>query len=188
MRKNLRMFKRRSRPQPQDEESAPLEINSEKARQKTFDRAVNLLTYKPRSVSELRERLLEKEWTTPAIVDDVIEKLKFYGYLNDEQFAKSFAASQIRQKPVGKRVLKMKLSMKKLDKETVENALEQALEETPEDEIIDRAINKRLKLKGRPETREDTKKFYDYLLRQGFSYDLVSDKMRAIAANEFDEE
>jgi len=160
----------------------------EKSRQRTFDRAVNLLTYKPRSIEELRERLLEKDWTNEQIVDEIIEKLKYYGYLNDMQFAKSFAASQIRQKPVGKRVLKQKLAQKKLDRETVDEALEKALEETPEEEIIERAITKRLRLKGKPETREDAKKFYDYLLRQGFSYDLVSSKMREIASKNYDEE
>ena len=160
----------------------------EKSRQRTFDRAVNLLTYKPRSIKELRERLLEKDWTNSAIVEEVIKKLESYGYLNDAQFAKSFAASQIRQKPIGKRVLKMKLAGKKLDKETVEAAVEKALEETPEEEIIERAIEKRLRVKGKPETREDAKKFYDYLLRQGFSYDLVSKKMREIAAGSYDEE
>ncbi|HEY8561769.1 MAG TPA: RecX family transcriptional regulator [Pyrinomonadaceae bacterium] len=159
----------------------------EKARQRTLDRAVNLLTYKPRSVKELRERLLEKDWTNEQIVDETIEKLKFYGYVDDAQFAKSLAASQIRQKPVGKRVLKQKLAQKKLDRETVDEAIEKALEETPEEEIIDRAIEKRLRLKGKPETREDAKKFYDFLLRQGFSYDLVSRKMREIAARSYDE-
>ncbi len=162
--------------------------NPARSRQKTFDRAVNLLTYKPRSIKELRERLLEKKWTNAEIVDGVIEKLKEYNYLNDAQFAKSFAESQIRQKPVGKRVLQMKLAQKKLDKETVEAALEKALEETPEEEIIERAIEKRLRLKGKPGTREDAKKFYDYLLRQGFSYDLVSKKMREIASGNYDEE
>jgi regulatory protein len=162
--------------------------DAEKSRQRTFDRAVNLLTYKPRSIEELRERLLEKDWTNEEIVDEIIEKLKFYGYLNDASFAKTFAASQIRQKPVGKRVLKQKLAQKKLDKETVEEALERVLEETPEAEIIERAIEKRLRLKGRPETREETKKFYDYLLRQGFSYDLVSSKMRELNSRDYAEE
>ena len=169
------------KPRTESDEEIPREINPEKARQKTFDRAVNLLTYKARSIKELRERLLEKDWTNEQIVDEVIEKLKFYGYLNDEVFAKSVASSQLRQKPIGKRLLQQKLSQKKLDKETVENALEKAFEETPEEELIDRAIAKRLRLKGKPETREDAKKFYDYLLRQGFSYDLVSNKMRELA-------
>ncbi|MEP7038003.1 MAG: RecX family transcriptional regulator [Acidobacteriota bacterium] len=160
----------------------------ERARRKTFDRAVNLLTYKPRSVKELRTRLMEKEWTNSAIVEEVIKKLESYGYLNDAQFAKNFAASKIRQKPIGKRVLQQKLAMKKLDKETVAEAIEKAFEETPESEVIDRAIEKRLRVKGKPTERADVKKFYDFLLRQGFSYDLVSNKMRELNNREFDAE
>lgn len=178
------MFKKRKwnrKPPEEGEEEIPREINPEKARTKTFDRAVNLLTYKARSIKELRERLLEKSWTNEQIVDEVIEKLKGYNYLNDETFAKNVAASQLRQKPMGKRLLQQKLSMKKLDKETVETALEKAFEDTPEDELIDRAIAKRLRLKGKPKDRDEAKKFYDYLLRQGFSYDLVSGKMRELA-------
>ena len=179
------MWKKRIEIKPDEERVI---VNVERARQKTFDRAVNLLGYKPRSVVELRTRLMEKEWTNSAIVEEVIVKLEGYGYLNDGQFAKDFAASQLRGKPIGKRVLQQKLAMKKLDKETVAAALEATFEETPESEIIERAVAKRLRLKGKPETREDSKKFYDYLLRQGFSYDLVSKTMREIAARDFEEE
>ncbi len=177
------MFKKRNwqtKPRENTDE-APREINPEKARPKTFDRAVNLLTYKARSIKELRERLLEKDWTNETIVDEVIEKLKSYGYLNDEIFAKNLASAKLRNKPMGKRLLQQKLSLKKLDHETVEAALEKAFEETPEDELIERAIAKRLRLKGKPGTREDVKKFFDYLLRQGFSYELVRDKMQEIS-------
>lgn len=154
--------------------------DAEKSRQRTFDRAVNLLTYKPRSIKELRERLLEKDWTNAAIVEEVVQKLESYGYLNDARFARDFAASRLRQKPVGKRVLRQKLAQRKLGKETVSEAIEKAFEETPEAEIIERAIEKRLRVKGKPATREDAKKFYDFLLRQGFSYDLVRERMREI--------
>lgn len=158
-----------------------------KAKERTMNRAVKLLAAKPRSVAELRERLMEKEWTNGAIVDEVLKKLEEYGYLNDQQFAKEFAASKLRQKPVGKRRLKQTLARKKLDKETVEEAIDKVYEKTPEDELIERAIEKRLRLKGKPETREDTKKFYDYLLRQGFAYGLIQDKMREIAKFSEDE-
>ncbi len=160
----------------------------EKSRQRTFDRAVNLLTYKPRSIKELRTRLMEKDWTNSEIVEEVLQKLEGYGYLNDAQFAKSFAASKIRQKPIGKRVLQQKLAERKLDKEIVAEAIEKAFEETPEAEIIDRAIEKRLRVKGVPKERNDVKKFYDFLLRQGFSYDLVRDKMREINQRDDEEE
>lgn len=161
--------------------------NLERSRKKTFDRAVNLLTYKPRSIRELRERLLEKIWTNQEIVEEVIEKLKKYNYLNDEQFANDFAASKIRQKPIGKRRLRIDLVKRKLDKETIQKALDNTFEETPESEIIDRAIAKRLRIKGKPEEQSDKKKFFDHLLRLGFSYDIVRDKMREVSSGEFEE-
>ncbi len=161
--------------------------NLERSRTKTFDRAVNLLTYKPRSITELRERLLEKPWTNQEIVDEVIEKLKKYGYLDDIKFATDFAASKVRQKPIGKKRLRMDLIKKKLDKETIEKALETTFEETPEGEIIDRAIAKRLRIKGKPVEQNDKKKFYDHLLRLGFGYDIVRDKMREVMDGSFDE-
>lgn len=187
------MFGKRKRPpatrrtdDDYDDAESPREIKDvEKARRRTFDRAVRLLSYKWRSIAELRERLLEKNWTNEEIVESVIKKLEEYGYLNDEQFARDFAASKIRQKPQGKRVLRQKLALKKVSKENVEAALEKVFDETPETALIEEAIKKRLRLKGRPESREDTKKFYDFLLRQGFAYDAVSSKMREIAARDF---
>ena len=145
-----------------------------------MNRAVKLLAAKPRSVRELRERLLEKAWTNSEIVDAVLEKLKDYKYLDDEQFARDAALSQLRQRPQGKRRLEQTMSRKKLDSDVVKTAISKALEKVPEEEMIDAAITKRLRLKGKPETREDTKKFYDYLMRQGFGYDLIRDKLSAL--------
>jgi regulatory protein len=152
------------------------------SRERTMNRAVKLLAAKPRSVRELRERLLEKPWTNDEIVDGVLEKLKEYKYLDDEQFARDAAASKLRLKPQGKRRLKASLSRKKLDREVVDNAITAAFEKYPEKELIDSAIEKRLRLKGRPETREDKKKFLDHLLRLGFEYDLIRNKFNDLAA------
>jgi regulatory protein len=151
-----------------------------KSRKKTFDRAVNLLTYKQRSVGELRERLLEKAWTNQEIVESVIEKLSEYKYLDDEAYAFNLAASKLRQKPIGKRRLIQDLSKKKLDKQTIEEAVERALEETPEQDQIERAVEKRVRIKGIPETRNEQNNFFGYLMRQGFDYDLIREQMERI--------
>ena len=60
-------------------------------RRKTFERAVKLLAARPRSVAELRERLLRGKNTNEEIVETVIARLREYGYLNDEHFAFSYA-------------------------------------------------------------------------------------------------
>lgn len=148
-----------------------------RSRERTMNRAVKLLAAKPRSVRELRDRLLEKPWTNEKIVDTVIGRLKEYKYLDDEQFARDLAVSKLRQRPQGKRKLEYAMSQKKLDKPVVERAIADAFEKLPETELIDLAIEKRLRLKGRPATRDELKKFCDHLLRQGFSYDLVRVKL-----------
>lgn len=154
--------------------------DQERSRQKTFDRAVNLLAFKPRSVEELRTRLLEKIWTNQEIVDGVIEKLKEYNYLNDEQYAATFASSKLRQKPIGKKRLEQDLRKKNIDSETIEKALESVFEENPEEEMIDQAIAKRLRIKGAPETQNDRQNFFGYLVRLGFEYDLIREKMEQL--------
>ncbi len=148
-----------------------------RSRERTMNRAVKLLAAKPRSVKELRGRLLEKFWTNEEIVDGVIAKLMEYEYLDDERFARDTAAAKLRQKPQGRRRLEQAMSRKQLDRETVAAAVDAAFEKHPESELIDLAIEKRLRIKGRPETREELKKFYDHLMRQGFGYGLIREKL-----------
>ncbi len=152
--------------------------------EKTMGRAINLLSYKPRSVAEMRKRLLEKDWADQATVDQVIARLEELGYLNDEQFAAGYAASRLTLKPLGRARLRRDLQRKQLSSQTVENALDEAYTTRGEDELIETAIDKRTRSKGRPATREETKKLFDYLIRRGFSYDLVIRKIRELGNGE----
>jgi regulatory protein len=160
----------------------------EKARERTLQRAVKLLAAKPRSVEELRERLLEKEWTSEEAADYALVKLKEYGYLDDERFAFGFASYRVRQKPVGRQRLARDLKTKKVSKETADAALELVYQETPEEELITRAIEKRVRLRGRPTTRQETRSLYEHLLRLGFSYDLIIRKVREASTSDVDED
>lgn len=175
------MWRKRNKPVTDDERVIK---DAVRARERTMHRAVKLLAAKPRSVGELRERLMEKNWTNAEIVDGVIEKLEEYKYLNDEQFAADLAVSKLRQKPQGKRRLQQSLSQKKLSKENVDGAIKLAFEKIPEAELIDKAIERRVRSKGRPATREDMKKFYDHLLRQGFDLDLIRSKVSMLSGKE----
>ncbi len=145
-----------------------------------------MLAAKQRSVEELRERLLAGRGATAELVETVIERLREYGYLDDERFAQSYASLRIQQRPIGRQRLQRDLHLKKIDKQTVDAALDQIFEQTPEADLIDRAIAKRVRLRGRPKTREEAKKLFDHLLRQGFAFELVSEKVRALAQNRID--
>jgi regulatory protein len=150
--------------------------------EKTLARAFRLLAAKPRSVAELRTRLREK--AEAEIVEQALARLSELGYINDQEFARSFASSRLNYKPLGRIRLRQDLQRKQLSNQVVEQVLEDAYTEHSEEELIDRAIEKRLRLKGAPTSREEAKKLFDYLLRRGFNYDLVMRKVRAVGQAE----
>jgi len=147
-----------------------------------------LLAARPRSVAELRERLLEGRGATKAAVEAVIERLREYGYLDDAKFAHSFASLRVQQRPIGRQRLQRDLWLKKIDKKIADEALDLVFEATPERDLIDRVIAKRVRSRGKPQTRADAKKLFDHLLRQGFAFELVADKVRALARSNTDDE
>src|SRR5262245_1852754 len=160
-----------------------MSLTNDELRRRTFERAIKLLAAKPRSVAELRERLLHAKGINSEIVETVISRLKEYGYLNDERFAFSYASYKVRQRPVGRRRLERDLKLKKVENSLANEALELVYTETSEEQLIDQAIAKRLRIRGRPKNRAEAKSLFDHLLRQGFQFELVSDKVRALATD-----
>ncbi len=161
----------------------------EKLYEKTLKRAFNLLSAKPRSIAELRKRLLEKDWAEEEIVARVLTRLQELNYLNDEQFAAQYANSRLTIKAVGRNRLRRDLQRKKISSTVINQALEDVYTEHDEEALITKAITKRLRLKGKPTSREETKKLFDHLVRLGFNFDLVIKKVREVGQmNNEDEE
>lgn len=183
------MARYRSRSRKATDEAAPrTPLTPEERRRRVFQRAIKLLSAKSRSIAELRELLMHGRGASKVDVEEALARLTEYGYLDDERFAVGYAATKVRLRPVGRRRLKQDLVMKKVPQETVEQALDQVFAETAEAELIDRAIEKRVRLRGRPANRDEAKKLFDHLLRQGFPFELVSEKVRAISQRDIEDE
>ena len=164
-----------------------MKASPEEVRKRTFERAVKLLAAKPRSIAELRQRLLQARGTDSSTVDLVIDRLREYGYLDDEKFAFSYASLKVKQKPIGRRRLAQDLKFKRVDKQVAEDALELVYTENSEEKLIDRAIEKRIRVRGQPSNRVEAKSLFDHLLRQGFEYELVSEKVRGLMSLDADD-
>ena len=178
------MQRRRSRSNPENPDQS--RSTPEQIRARAFQRAVKLLAAKPRSIAELRERLSER-CSSKAVIETVIARLREYGYLDDERYALGYASSKVRQQPVGRRRLEQSLARKKVERSVANEALNQVFAETPEEELIDKAVEKRVRLRGRPKTRAEAKSLFDHLLRQGFPFELVSEKVRAASKADLEE-
>jgi regulatory protein len=173
---------RRRRTQTESVEGPPsAPLTPEERRHRVFQRAIKLLAARSRSVAELSELLLQTSGATKRVVDEVMARLREYGYLDDERFAFGYASLKLRQRPLGRQRLKRDLAMKKVDKAVIDGALDLVFAEVSEEEQINRAIEKRIRVRGRPSNRLQAKSLFDHLMRQGFPYDMVADKVRAVA-------
>ncbi len=140
--------------------------------------ALRLLAARPRSESQLRERLLER--ADAGLVDQCIERLKEMGYLDDLRYAESYASHRVRNKSIGRARVARELARREVSGDVIAEALDSVFEETDEETLIDRAIEKRIRLRGRLKDANDAKKMIAHLMRLGFGYDLIRRKLRAV--------
>ncbi len=106
------------------------------------------------------------------IFNEAVDKLKTYGYLDDEEFAHQFILSRIRNKPRGKSVLVLELISKGVDKQIAQKKVEELVED--EYEVLKRVYRK--KYRGEKLSIGDNKKI-DFLRRKGFEWDLIKQLM-----------
>lgn len=147
--------------------------------EKAMSLAYNYLSYKPRTEDEMRKYLCAKGYPEDIIIA-VIEKLKDYKYLNDNEYASNFHKSQVLSKGYGPLRIQYKLLQKGISKEQYQKV------ET--DENIDYyfiALSQaQKKLKGKKDM-ESLKKVYGYLMRRGFPTEIISRVISKLKEEEF---
>lgn len=154
----------------------------EEQRRAAMDKALYYLGLRDRSKKQMSDYLFRKEFSED-IVEEVLDRLAEYGYLDDERYAKRLIEDQTKIRKKGKRATAQKLWQAGIDKETANEALEQLNEE---DESVAAAFWAE---KLWPRLREDPKgreKLYRRLLSKGFSYDIV--KQTVALQMKFEEE
>jgi regulatory protein len=144
-------------------------LKSEEETHQILQAAYRLLSYRPRSVKEMRDRLLEKEWSKDQVTS-VIAKLEGDGYLNDLDFARMFARDRVKSKYLGPAGLRNELFRKGIDQELIALIVDEIYTEHPPAKIIEALMRKR----GiEPESEIDPKekkRFINQLKRKGFSW------------------
>ena len=81
------------------------------ARRRAMDSAVRLLSYGPRSVHELRDRLKRKSFE-PEVIDATVGRLKELGYVDDAAYARMWTESRQSARPRSARLLASELRLK----------------------------------------------------------------------------
>ncbi len=133
--------------------------------------AFRLLARKSYSIYLMMKKLREREYSSDAS-EKVIALLCELGYLNDEDYARSFIHDAVTLRKKGKRLVLQELSLKGISKELGERLWEE--QEIPED-LLTGLIEKKL---NNPSDPKCVKRTFDYCVRRGYSYSEVAQAMR----------
>ena len=143
-------------------------LRDAEARADAMSAALRLLSYRPRSETELRQRLARRG-APPALIDSTIQRLRELGLVDDAAFARSWVESRERASPRGQRLLRQELRAKGVNSD----ALREVVEGVDDAEAALRASARRAaSLSGLPQ-EEFRRRLGDFLRRRGFDYETI---------------
>ncbi len=135
-------------------------------REKAREIAFRYLSYRPRTVKEIADKLKGKGMPAETIAA-VIEDLKGLKLLDDRAFARSWIAERLAHRPGGKRLLHRELRQKGVDVELIEEAIDELYPQ--ELEVARELLRKRIARFRGLEPQKLKTRVWGLLLRRGFS-------------------
>ncbi len=154
------------------------QLRSEDAEQQAVDRALNYLSFRPRSREEVRRYLRRKE-TPPEIIEAALARLDRLDFVNDRAFAEFWIETRGQFNPRGAHALKNELRMKGVEREVVDELVD---DEQDEERALRAGRKKAMSLVNVPNM--DYARFRNrlgsFLQRRGFGYDVTTRTVRAL--------
>ena len=138
------------------------------ARRRALEFALRLLSYRPRSEREIRDRL-KRRWFSRPVINGTVDRLRELGYVDDAAFARYWAESRQALRPQSGRLLAVELRRQGVDKETVL----QATADISEEDAAYEAAARRLKALRGLERQPFRERLGRFLTRRGFAYDVA---------------
>ena len=141
--------------------------------------ALRYVSFKPRTVAEVRRRL-GRDFEQPA-VEQTLTSLKRYGYLDDAAYARQWRKSRDRRKPRGSSLIRRELRARGIAEPIIDDALV-GLDEVDAAYRAGERRAQRLFTRGAIPYADFHRKMWDYLQRRGFRYGVTRDTVRRLWA------
>ena len=141
--------------------------------QEAKDAAFKLLSFRMRSIAEIRKRLKEKSFSQIEI-DHVIDKLTKLNYLNDVEFGKAFVKEKIKNKKIGPKAIKSELFPHQLSPDFVDELIESVYKKYKINDLITFHLKRKKIKKNAQMKKSDLSRLNNYLLRKGFEWDNIN--------------
>ena len=141
--------------------------------QEAKDAAFKLLSFRMRSIAEMRKRLNEKSFSQIEI-EHVIDKLTKLNYLNDVEFGKAFVKEKIKNKKIGPKAIKSELFPHQLSPDFVDELIESVYKKYKINDLITFHLKRKKIKKNTQMNKSDLSRLNNYLLRKGFEWDNIN--------------
>ena len=141
------------------------------ARRSALDSALRLLSYRPRSEQELRDRLARKTFGR-RVIEDTLRRLRELGYVDDAAFARFWTETRQAQRPRSRRLLAVELRWRGVAQEQAEEATAGISDEEAAYQAASRRLSASGGLRGL-EYQRFRERLGGFLTRRGFSYDVA---------------
>lgn len=147
----------------------------------TYDRALNLLAFQPRSARDLKRRLVQKGEPAEQ-VDGAIERLVAQGFVDDAQFARQLARSKVASQGASKRRLQQEMFKRGVAREVGDEAIAEVWEEEQVDEgaLVEEVARKKLRTLLKLDADARRRRLYAFLARRGYDGEVIRRAMRAV--------
>lgn len=150
--------------------------------EKFYNRALNFLSFRPRSEKELRDYLKKKKCDDLSI-QRIIESLKEHKFLNDEEFVTWWIEQRTIARPKAARTIKFELKQKGISKELIEEAFEKDL--SSDLEKAKALIKKRIKRYPDIADKKIYEKLGRFLASKGFDYEIIKEVLDQVFPKEY---
>jgi len=143
--------------------------------QKTWEKLLKFASLRPRSEKEIKDWFRRKK-VHESLHKDLFNRLKYLDLIDDHKFAEWWVEQRITFKPKGKRALTMELREKGIKKEVIN----QVLADSPIDEekMAKELLAKNAYKWERLPNLKAKQKMSEFLLRKGFSWEIVKKIVR----------
>jgi regulatory protein len=154
------------------------QLRHEEVEQQAVDRALNFLSYRPRSREEVRRYLRRKE-TSPEIIETALARLDRLDFINDRTFAGFWIDSREHFSPRGARALKNELRMKGVERDVVDELVN---DDQDEERALRAGRKKAMSLVNIPniDYMSFRNRLGSFLQRRGFGYQIVTKTVRTL--------
>lgn len=143
------------------------------------DYALRLIEFRDRTQKELYDKLKEKGYSENDI-DDEIEFLKSYGYINDERFVEHYIHDAINLKKWGKIRIRTELIRKGIDRDIIDDAIQEAFLDIEDDRVLSQ-MQIRFKNSDFSNIKERTR-IFNFFMRRGFSAEEIKGAMNKMCS------